>query len=50
MTLLSSGANRARKNSGWIIENTTENGSRSTGFSSRVKTMRGVAHQVAGRR
>ena len=37
--LLSSGAKSARKNSGWIIENTTENGSRSTGFSSRASTM-----------
>ena len=39
VTLVSSGANRARKNSGWIIENTTENGSRSIGLISRDSTM-----------
>jgi hypothetical protein len=36
----SSGANRARKNSGWTMLKMTENGSRSTGRSSRTNTVR----------
>jgi hypothetical protein len=36
---MSSGPNRLRKNSGWTIEKMTENGFRSTGRSSRTRTV-----------
>ncbi len=36
----SNGPNSARNTSGWIIPNSSENGSRSTGFSSRLMTIR----------